>query len=232
MTTLTQAKAPFGGYDAHQETSKSAQTRADKWMIGGTLLMGTGVLGLLGFPLFLRGLQLQIAAAKAGLSVRPVMVTLIGYLVIIDSALNSISWTMDLFANHTLINRVLTAGWGAIFDGGYFWHYNELRVGGAGAPGEKGWEISLILGLFCPRLAAGIAFLQMKRWGQQWLVVTCWMGIIVWIGYNLNMTFYADVRYANITFPVWGWWLYDIFYITPFLAIPYLHTVNREIFSD
>jgi hypothetical protein len=26
--------------------------------------------------------------------------------------------------------------------------------------------------------------------------------------------------------------LYDIFYITPFLAIPYLHTVNREIFSD
>lgn len=232
MTTLTQGKAPFGGYDAHQESSKSAQTRADKWMIGGTLLMGTGVLGLIGFPLFLRGLQLQIAAAKAGLSVRPVMVTLIGYLVIIDSALNSISWTLDLFANHSLINRVMTAGWGAIFDGGYFWHYNELRVGGAGAPGEKGWEISLILGLFCPRLAAGIAFLQMKRWGQQWLVVTCWMGLIVWIGYNLNMTFYADVRYANITFPVWGWWLYDIFYITPFLAIPYLHTVNREIFTD
>ena len=29
-----------------------------------------------------------------------------------------------------------------------------------------------------------------------------------------------------------GWWLYDIFYITPFLAIPYLHSVNREIFSD
>lgn len=26
-----------------------------------------------------------------------------------------------------------------------------------------------------------------------------------------------------------GWWAFDIFYITPFLAIPYLHTVNREI---
>lgn len=24
--------------------------------------------------------------------------------------------------------------------------------------------------------AAGIAFLQMKRWGHQWLIVTCWMG--------------------------------------------------------
>ena len=82
------------------------------------------------------------------------------------------------------------------------------------------------------RLAAAIGLLQMKRWGQQWLIVTCWMGLIVWIGYNLNMTFYADVRFANITFPVLGWWIYDIFYITPFLALPYLHTVNREIFSE
>jgi hypothetical protein len=32
--------------------------------------------------------------------------------------------------------------------------------------------------------------------------------------------------------PVIAWWLYDIFYITPFLGIPYLHTVNREIFTD
>ena len=43
---------------------------------------------------------------------------------------------------------------------------------------------------------------------------------------------FADVRYAGVVLPVIGWWLYDIFYITPFLAIPYLHTVNREIFSD
>jgi hypothetical protein len=164
--------------------------------------------------------------------VRPVIVTLIGYLVIIDSTLNSAGWMMDLVANHTLINRIITAGWGAVFDGGYFWHYNELTVGGTGAPGEKGWEISLILVVFCGRMAAAIGLLQMKRWGQQWLVVFCWMGLIVWIGYNINMTIYGDVRYANITFPVWGWWLYDIFYITPFLAIPYLHTVNREIFTD
>src|SRR3546814_8667438 len=162
-------------------------------MIGGTLLMGTGALGLFGFPLFLRGLRLQMAAAKAGLSVRPLMVTLIGYLVIIDSALNSIGWGLDLFANHSLVNRLMTAGWGAMFDGGYFWHYNELRIGGAGAPGEKGWEISLILGLFFPRLAAGIAFLQLKSWGQQWLVVTCWMGLLVGLGYKLHMPLYAEV---------------------------------------
>ena len=68
--------------------------------------------------------------------------------------------------------------------------------------------------------------------GQQWLIVTCWMGLIVWVGYNTNMTIYADIRYSYVTWPVWGWWLYDIWFITPFLALPYLHTVNREIFSD
>jgi len=222
----------LAGYDAHMGDSNAAQWRADKWMIAGTLLMGTGILGLIGFPIFLYGLQLQVKAAKAGLTVRPTIVTLIGYLIIIDSALNSIGWTMDLFASHSLLNRIITAGWGALFDGGYFWHYNELWIGGAGAPGEKAWEVSLIPVLFCARLAAGIGFLQMKRWGHQWLIVTCWMGCIVWVGYNFNMTMYADVRYAHITFPVWGWWIYDIFYITPFLSIPYLHTVNREIFSD
>jgi hypothetical protein len=233
MSTTTQ-KHPgaFGAYDLHQDHSSDAQRRADKWMIAGTLLMGSAILGFIGFPLFLRGLWLQRQAARAGLSVRPLIVTLIGYLVIIDSALNSIGWTLDLVANHTLINRVITTSWGAMVDGGYFWHYNELWLGGSGAPGEKAWEIALIPAVFCARLAAGIGFLQMKRWGQQWLIVTCWMGLIVWLGYNTNMTIFADVRYAHVTFPVWGWWAYDIFYITPFLAIPYLHTVNREIFSE
>ena len=65
------------------------------------------------------------------------IVTLIGYLVLIDGMLNSLGWALDLVANHTLINRVLMVGWGNMFDAGYFWHYNELWVGGAAGPGEK-----------------------------------------------------------------------------------------------
>jgi hypothetical protein len=68
--------------------------------------------------------------------------------------------------------------------------------------------------------------------GHQWMIATCWMGVVIWCAYVFNMTVYADVRYAGVVFPVIGWWLYDIFYITPFLAIPHLHTANREIFSD
>jgi hypothetical protein len=158
--------------------------------------------------------------------------TLLGYLVIMDSGLNSIGWSLDLIAHHTLINRTLVTAWGNMFDAGYFWHYNELAIGGTGAPGEKSWEIGLVPTVFCMRLAAAIGFLQMKRWGHQWLIVTCWFGVIYWVGYVANMTVFADIRYAHTVFPVIGWWIYDIFYITPFLAIPYLHTVNRELFTD
>lgn len=219
-------------FDAHDEQSRAAQREADRWLIAGSLLIGTAVLGIFGLPLFLRGIWLQRKAQSEGLAVRPMIVTLIGYLVIIDAAINTVGWALDVMANHSLLARVLLNGWGYFFDAGYFWHYNELWIGGAAGPGEKAMEVGMILTVFTMRIAAGIGFLQMKRWGHQWMIVTCWMGVLIWILYVFNMTIYADVRFAGTIFPVIGWWLYDIFYITPFLAIPYLHTVNREIFSD
>jgi hypothetical protein len=234
LRARTTAVGPSGpsGYEDHQERSRLAQRRADRWLLSGAILMGTLIFGLVGFPLFLRGVALQVQAQRAGLSVRPVIVTLLGYLVAIDAALNSFGWALDMIAHHTLINRVVLTAWGNMFDAGYFWHYNELWIGGATAPGEKAWEIALLPIVFSMRLAAAIGFLQMKRWGQQWLIVTCWFGVVIWIGYVANMTIYADVRYANVVFPVIGWWLYNIFNTTPFIAIPYLDTVNREIFTD
>ncbi|OBJ83657.1 hypothetical protein A5640_17490 [Mycobacterium asiaticum] len=219
-------------FDEHMEESRLAQRQADKWLISGSLLIGTAALGIFGLPLFLRGVWLLRRAQRTGLSVRPMLVTLLGYLVIIDAAINTVGWALDMVGNHTLLGRVLLVGWGNMFDAGYFWHFNELWIGGAAGPGEKGWEIGLIFTVFTMRIAAGIGFLQMKRWGHQWMVITCWMGVVIWIGYVFNMTMYADVRFSGVILPVVGWWLYDIFYITPFLAIPYLHTVNREIFSD
>ena len=220
------------GLDEHMERSKTAQRQADKWLIAGSVLIGTAALGIFGLPLFLRGVWMLRTAQRKGLSVRPTLVTLLGYLVIIDAAINTVGWALDLVASHTLLARILLNGWGAMFDAGYFWHYNELWVGGAAGPGEKAMEVGMILTVFSMRIAAAIGFLQMKRWGHQWMVITCWMGVLIWCLYVFNMTMYADVRFAGVILPVVGWWLYDIFYITPFLAIPYLHTVNREVFTD
>jgi hypothetical protein len=232
MTSNTMSMGGMNNLDDHHRRSREAQWQADKWMMSGALLLGTAVFGILGFPLFLRGMALQLKAQREGLTVRPIMVTLIGYLVAVDAALNTIGWALDLVAHHTLLARVFLMAWGNMFDAGYFWHYNELWIGGASAPGEKAWEIALLPIVFAMRIAAAIGFLQMKRWGHQWLIITCWFGVVAWTGYIANMTIFADVRYTGVVFPVIGWWLYDIFYITPFLALPYLHSVNREIFSN
>src|SRR3954447_21988858 len=116
------------GYDDHVAVSKQAQRDADKWLISGTILMGTAILGIFGLPLFLRGLFLQRAAQKDGLSVRPIIVTLIGYMVMLDGALNTFGWAIDLMASHTYAARIFLPTWGNMFDAGYFWHYNNLPV--------------------------------------------------------------------------------------------------------
>ena len=69
------------GADEHDDASRAAQRRADKWMIAGALCMGMWIPGLIGFPIFMRGVWLQRQALRAGLSVRPMIVTLIVTLV-------------------------------------------------------------------------------------------------------------------------------------------------------
>ncbi|HEX3285059.1 MAG TPA: hypothetical protein VHT50_10490, partial [Mycobacterium sp.] len=137
--------------------SKRVQRKADIYLMIGGFFMGTLVLGIIGFPIFFYGLMILRRAGREGLSVRPLMVTLIGFLVFIDAALNSFGWALDLVANHTLINRTITVAWGNFFDAGYFWHYNQLWIGGSGAPGEKSWEIACVLVVFPMRMAAAIA---------------------------------------------------------------------------
>ena len=195
-TTLTGS-----GLDEHMAASQAAQRQADKWLISGSILIGTAALGIFGLPLFLRGVWLLRKAARDGLSVRPMLVTLLGYLVIIDAAINTVGWALDLVANHTILARILLNGWGAMFDAGYFWHYNELWLGGAAGPGEKAMEVGMILTVFTMRIAAAIGFLQMKRWGHQWMIITCWMGVLIWCLYVFNMTMYADVRFAGRHLP-------------------------------
>ena len=189
------------GFDDHMEQSRLAQKQADKWLISGSLLIGTAALGVFGLPLFLRGVWLLRRAQRDGLSVRPMIVTLIGYLVIIDAAINTVGWALDLVAGHTILARILLNGWGAMFDAGYFWHFNELWLGGAAGPGEKAMEVGFILTVFTMRIAAAIGFLQMKRWGHQWMIITCWMGVVIWVVYVFNMTMFADVRYCRRRVP-------------------------------
>ena len=74
--------------DLHEDESRRAQKAADRWLIVGSILMGSLVLGPLGLPVFCRGIYLLRKAQTTGLSVRPMMVTLIGYVIIILSLIH------------------------------------------------------------------------------------------------------------------------------------------------
>ncbi len=189
--------------------------------------------GLIGFPIFMRGVWLQRQALRSGLSVRPMIVTLIGYLTLIDGMLNSLGWALDLVANHTLINRVLMIGWGGnMFDAGYFWHYNELWVGGAAGPGEKSMVFGMIITVFAMRCAAAIGFLQMTRWGTStWSSPAGWRRDLVRLRVQHDDVRRCPLRRRGVP-PSSAGGSTTSSTSPPFLAIPYLHTVNREIFTD
>jgi len=219
-------------YDEAVETAARVQKRADMFILVGGALIGTTILGLLGLPFFIYGLWQIKKAEDAGLPIRPYLMTFVGALVLVDGFLNTLGFMIDVFANRSLVVRVFEMGWGLMLDGGYAWQFNSLWFGGTAAPGEKGWEIANVFVLFPMRVVAAWGFLRMKRWGLQWLVMSSWMGVFAWVGYCFNMTTYWQMRFSDVAWPVYGWWIYNIWYITPFIVLPYVYTLNREMFTD
>ena len=105
--------SPAGGaapsYDEQLERARAIQRRADRNLIIGTGLIGTMILGLFGLPFFIYGLWQLYKAEREGLPVRPVMMTFVGYLVLVDGAMNTLGAMIDVLANHSLIVR--TSSW-------------------------------------------------------------------------------------------------------------------------
>ena len=48
------------------EESRLAQRQADRWLISGSILIGSAALGVFGLPLFLRGVWLLRRAQREG----------------------------------------------------------------------------------------------------------------------------------------------------------------------
>ena len=113
-------------------------------------------------------------------------------------------------------------------DGGYYVDYNTLLLGGSGVAGEKSWQIFCVFGLFPLRIVAAWGFMKMKRWGFDMMLITSWIYAIFWFGYILNMSVDFENRMGASVFGVVGWWVFDIWYITPFVILPWMYAVNRR----
>jgi hypothetical protein len=82
------------------------------------------------------------------------------------------------------------------------------------------------------RIAAAWAFIKMKRWGLQMMIVTSWMYVAFWMAYVANLYQDFDARMGASDWGNLGIWFILIVYATPFVILPYLYTVNKELFAD
>jgi hypothetical protein len=148
--------------------------------------------------------------------------------VMVDAAANFVGWSLDLWAHDTRVVQWAFTGWGRLVDGAYFLDYNSLWAGGSAAAGEKSWEVFCILGIFPARMAAAYGFIKLKRWGQRWMIITSWAYLMLWGGYIVNMVVNFPERFGVSVYGVTGWWVFDIWYMTPFLTLPWLYALDKR----
>ena len=207
--------------------------RADRFLLIGIVLGGTWAFGVFSIPFLWIAYRLMSQAQREGRLTRPWAVTIIGTFCLIDASVNFIGWGTDLFMAHdTTLMRTLWPGYGKLVDGAYYIDYNSLAVGGLANLSEKVLQFYGVLVMYPMRMAAAWAFVKMKRWGLQAMVITSFMYVGFWVAYVANLYLAFNARMGASSWGVTGWWIMVIIYASPFVVLPYLYTVNRDLFSD
>jgi hypothetical protein len=211
-----------------EESSAFRETQvADRWLLGGSLLCGTVVLAPVGLFVIIYAIVRLQRARRLGW-VRPLSVSVLAAFALVDGGINWIGWSLDIFANQTHILRAMGTGFGKLVDGGYYVDYNSGVIGGIADNGEKALALFSVLCIFPARAAATWAFLKMKRWGLRWMIITGWAYMFLWIGYFFNIMADFPHRIGASAFGVTGWWIFDIFYLTPFIQLPWLYSLDAR----
>ncbi|MEB4212162.1 hypothetical protein [Mycobacterium sp. 94-17] len=207
--------------------AQSAVDRADRWLLAGTLCCGSIVLAPAGLVLLLIG-TVKLHRARSLGWVRPLAVTLIAVFALVDGGINWLGWSLDVFAHDTHVLRAMSTGFGKMIDGGYYWNYNSTHIGGTFDRAEKAMALFSVLCIFPARMAAAWAFLKLRRWGLRWMIITGWAYVFLWVGYLANLMMNFPHRFGNTLYGVTGWWVFDIFYMTPFIQLPWLYALDKR----
>jgi len=202
--------------------------KADRLLLIGCVLSGTMVLGPIGaVPLVIALVRLR-RLTVAGFVARPWAASVIGTFCLIDGTINFFAWTLDTFAHTTVIGETFITGYGRLFDGAFFIGYNTSSLGGVANDPEKMWQILAIAMVMPLRVVSALAFLQMKAWGLHFMRVSGWLYGMLWVGYTMAMAQDHEARFGESLFGVPGWWLFNLFYLSPFFVLPYLYTLKAS----
>ena len=242
-----------GNAAPHGENWSSADSmaaRGDKMFFVGCMICGTWILGAVGAPILLYGMHMMRKAERLGASVRPWSITVVGGLILIDASVNYLAWGLDWLWSHSAwIVRSLWINYGRFGDGGYAVYYNlpsnppfkmpasfdfaTYGLGGVSVAAEKAVQLSFMLVVMPIRAAGAWGLLQMKRWGLQWSIIGNWLYLTVWAVYCPLFMFTYDLRFGISELGVIGFWLIGgLPFLGPLVLLPYLHTVNRELWED
>jgi hypothetical protein len=207
--------------------------KADRYLFVTIVLGGSWAFGLFAIPFAVLTWIYMNRAQKAGQLTRPWAVTIIGAFVLIDSSINFFGWGTDLFWSHnTGLMQTLWPGYGKLVDGAYYIDYNSGPFGGLSNYSEKTLEFMGVLVMYPMRIASCWAFIKMKRWGLQGMIITSYIYIAFWVAYLADLYQDFPARMGASDWGNLGIWFILLVYATPVLIMPYLYTVNRELFAD
>jgi hypothetical protein len=207
--------------------------RGDKLFFAGCLICGTWVGGPIGAPMLVYAMYLMRKAEKAGAQIRPWAITIIGGLLLVDGSVNFMAWSLDMIAHNTAIGRTIWIDYGRMVDGGYANFYNTGPVGGVSVTAEKGVQFASCFLVMPMKIAAAWYLLRMKRFGLQWSIIANWLYFCLWAVYVVAMSLEFPVRFGSSEFGVLGFWLIGgIPFTGPVVILPFLHTVNKQLFTD
>jgi hypothetical protein len=202
--------------------------RADRWLLVGVLLCAALVPGPIGLIVIAYSLVLLNRARAGGELVRPMAVTIWGLFAMVDAFMNTIGWSMELFSHDTKLLGRMTTSFGRMIDAGYYLHYDSTWMGGVFDDGEKSLALIGVFLVFPARAVAAWGFIKLKRWGFRWMIITGWGYVCLWGAYIANQLQNFPDRMGGSLYGVTGWWIFNIFYMTPFLTLPWLYALNRQ----
>lgn len=200
---------------------------ADGWLLAGCILSGTMILGPIGPLVLAIAVGKLWKSVKRGTNARPWAATIIGTFCMIDGLINSSPWSFDTFAHNTVLGQTFITGYGRFFDGAFYLNYNSGALGGVANHSEKMWQYLAVFILMPMRVVSAWAFMQMRTWGLHFMKVSGWLYLFLWVGYTMAMSMDFPERVARSEFGVAGWWLFNLFYLSPLFVLPYLYTVDK-----
>jgi hypothetical protein len=206
-------------------------TQANKTLMIGAVICGSMALGPFGAVILIAGFILTRRVEKLGFLIRPWPVTIMGVFCLVDAGVNMMGWALVSIAHDASVSQTFFFWYGSAIDAAYYYGFNTHAISGQVATvSETVLQWATVFLLMPMRIAGAIGFLNMKRWGLQVMIITGWMYAFLWIAYALQFTLQPE-RYAT-TYGLVGWWLINIWYITPFIMLPFLYVVKRDLWAD